>query len=203
MANQKLYSIKSISNYLSIGVFDMIIDPETEKKYNQLIDIIDLPLNGLRINTTTGQVNFSDGEIRSSAQSDTTTRFEEEQRANSNLASENIQRLQLSFITNNANALNLNRYTQIEDEFQKAIFQVDENGELILDEKGKPIQQTDSEGKPLFEIVKVVREVPNQIEIKGEIYSFEEAFLMLCSMTGFTMFAPVQSDRQIAIPAEA
>jgi hypothetical protein len=91
----------------------------------------------------------------------------------------------------------LNRYTQIEDEFQKAIFQVDENGELILDENGKPIQQTDSEGNPLFEIVKVVREVPNQIEINGDIYPFEEAFLMLCSMTGFTIFKAVE------LPAQA
>lgn len=193
MANQKLYSIKSISNYLSIGVFDMIIDPETQNRYNQLIDIVDLPLNGLRINTTTGEVYFSDAdrEIRNPAESDTRRIFETEIGA-IETGESNIQRLQLSFIANNTNALNLNRYTQIEDEFQQAIFQVDENGELILDENGNPIQQTDSEGNPLFEIVKVVREVPNQIEINGDIYSFEEAFLMLCSMTGFTIFKAVE-----------
>jgi len=193
MANQKLYSIKSISNYLSIGVFDMIIDPETQNRYNQLIDIVDLPLNGLRINTTTGEVYFSDAdrEIRNPAESDTRRIFETEIGA-IETGESNIQRFQLSFIANNTNALNLNRYTQIEDEFQQAIFQVDENGELILDENGNPIQQTDSEGNPLFEIVKVVREVPNQIEINGDIYSFEEAFLMLCSMTGFTIFKAVE-----------
>jgi hypothetical protein len=195
MANQKLYSIKSISNYLSIGVFDMMFDPETGKKYNQLIDIVDLPLNGLRINTTTGEVNFSDAdrEIGIPAESDTTTRFETGIGA-IETGESNIQRLQLSFIANNTNALNLNRYTQIEDEFQKAIYQVDENGELILDEFGKPIQQTDAEGNPLFEIVKIVRDVPNQIEINGNIYSFEEAFLMLCSMTGFTIFQAVETN---------
>jgi hypothetical protein len=192
MANQKLYSIKSISNYLSIGVFDMITDPETEKRYNQLIDIVDLPLNGLRINTTTGEVNFSDGEIGIPAESDTRRIFETEIGA-IETGESNIQRLQLSFIANNTNALNLNRYTQIEDEFQKAIFQVDENGELILDENGKPIQQTDSEGNPLFEIVKVVREVPNQISIDGMFYSFEDAMYQLFSMTGFTIFQTVET----------
>lgn len=203
MANQKLYSIATISNYLSISVFDMMFDPETEKRYNQLIDIVDLPLNGLRINTTTGEVNFSDAdrEIGIPAQSDTTTRFETGIGAIATGES-NIQRLQLSFISNNTNALNLNRYTQLEIEGKKAIYQVDENGQLILDEFGKPIQQTDSEGNPLFEIVKIVREVPNQIEINGGIYSFEEAFLMLCSMTGFTMFQPVERPA-VELPAQA
>jgi hypothetical protein len=189
-------------NYISINVSDVTVEDNLTTENEQfgrekgvLKDIIDLPLSELRMNTSSEIVEFAqiDRELLTD---------QESQRA---FADSEMQRTMISLITNNVNALNINKYVQATRTIQVPVYEIiqepvlDENGDPVLDENGNPVvnnikqPKLDENGNQVFETQNVSVNQQNEIlNNNGELISFDEFFFFLASITGSQYFSPVR-----------